>query len=305
MPDLEVLFARDEPVRARTCDFHIDLPWQIVKQDLESVVTASPNHASLEGMDKGGLDVAFMPLYLAPSRWLRAEPQQVWDLYNEQVLRLVMSGELGGRFLLSVENMEPYNKAGLSFNYAEQIKRPKVVGLVHNDTNIYADSATGFRTHRGLSKEGRKLVRDLDSKGILIDVSHASEEVIFQLEDLVTHPIVATHSASARLCPHPRNLSDAALKFIATSGGVVGVPFVEKFLGDKTFGEHVAHIADVMGIRQVGVGSDLDGAKLVPDLDHVEKWRSGVQAHLSTIGMTPDEMDWVMGENILSLFPGI
>ena len=293
----------------RTCDFHIDLPWQITKQDLTDITPASQDHVSLEGMDKGGLDIAFMPLYLAPSRWQHAGEHEIWDNYfYKQVEVLKASGQFRKRLIPSIENMAPWAKVGLaqSLAYFKNHLKPRVVGLVHNQTNEFADSATDDPQHAGLSAAGVKLVKDLDAMGILIDVSHASDQVVWHVDELITNPMVATHSASDTIHPHRRNISNGAAMAVAKSGGVIGVPFVDKFIGKgNLLGDHILSLVNLVGIKHVGIGSDLDGATLAPGLDKVESWKAGVLAHLSHADLTPIEMDHVMGENILRLFPDI
>jgi membrane dipeptidase len=123
---------------------------------------------------------------------------------------------------ISMENAEPlaadpqrlqtYQRLGL-----------RMLGLVHSANNDFADSATALPQWRGLSPAGRELVAEANRLGILLDVSHASDQVFDQVLALSTAPIIASHSSSRAITPHPRNLDDRRLRELAAKGGVVQV----------------------------------------------------------------------------------
>jgi membrane dipeptidase len=86
----------------------------------------------------------------------------------------------------------------------------------------------------GLSDFGRRVVRRMNELGMLVDVSHVSDSTFRDVLATTTKPVIASHSACRALARHPRNLTDAQLRAIARTGGVVGINFYPVFL-DEAF----------------------------------------------------------------------
>ena len=106
----------------------------------------------------------------------------------------------------------------------------------------------------------------MNELGILVDVSHTSEETTRQALRISRKPIIASHSSAKEIYNHPRNLSDEMLKAIADKGGVVQVCLYHGFIAPnrgeadiRKVADHIDHIVKVAGIHAVGVGSDFDG----------------------------------------------
>jgi membrane dipeptidase len=100
----------------------------------------------------------------------------------------------------------------------------RMAGPVHNGDNQFADAANrGKRTWGGLSPLGREWVKEANRLGILIDLSHASDEAFDQVLALSTAPVVLSHSGPKALYDHPRNLDDGRIKALAAKGGVIFV----------------------------------------------------------------------------------
>lgn len=141
------------------------------------------------------------------------------------------------------------------------------ITLCHNGDNALCDAANkSLRTHGGLSALGKEVVQQLNQLGILIDISHASDETIEQVLALSQYPIIASHSSCRALCQHPRNLSDSHIRAIAQKGGVVQVclyhNFIDKVQERATVQravDHIDHIVSLAGVEAVGIGSDFDG----------------------------------------------
>lgn len=134
-------------------------------------------------------------------------------------------------------------------------------------------------TGPGLTAAGRRLVEACNRLGILIDLSHLNEAGFWDVARLSRAPLVATHSAAWTLSNSPRNLTDAQLAAVAESDGIVGVNYHKGFLrsdGDadqaaslSEIARHARYVADLVGVRHVGLGSDFDGAKMPDDLGDV------------------------------------
>ncbi|MBX3187263.1 MAG: dipeptidase [Labilithrix sp.] len=115
--------------------------------------------------------------------------------------------------------------------------------LTHSNTNEWADSA-GFSgppvvKHHGLSPFGEEVVREMQRIGMLVDISHTSDETFWAVMKIAKTPVIASHSSSRALADHRRNLTDDMLKGLAKNGGVAMVNFWSLFLS-KEYGAAAA-----------------------------------------------------------------
>jgi len=106
--------------------------------------------------------------------------------------------------------------------------------LTWNNTNNWADAGRGEKKHHGLSDFGKEVVREMNRLGMLVDVSHVSDETMSDALDVSKAPIIASHSSARALSNVPRNIPDDLLKRIAKNGGVVQVNFYSVFVDEKT-----------------------------------------------------------------------
>ncbi|MBR6376532.1 MAG: membrane dipeptidase [Oscillospiraceae bacterium] len=125
-------------------------------------------------------------------------------------------------------------------------------------------------TDQGLTDRGRAFVRRAQELGILIDVSHLSEKAFWDLVDITSAPIVASHSNSRAACDHTRNLTDKQFKVICNLGGLVGLNLYAPFLnasGRADFSDvkrHLDHFLELGGQHHLALGGDLDGCDKLP-----------------------------------------
>jgi membrane dipeptidase len=187
--------------------------------------------------------------------------------------------------------------------------------LTHTNTNDWADSA-GLNapepaTHHGLSPFGEEVVREMQRIGMLVDVSHVSDETFDDVMRVATCPVIASHSSARAVAPHRRNLSDDMLRALAKNGGVAMVNFFPGFIDpnyDATGGrgtplslliDHIAHVIDVAGEDHVGLGADFDGVPSLPEglggVDGLPK----ITLELVRRGYSDDVVKKVLGENFL------
>ena len=144
--------------------------------------------------------------------------------------------------------------------------------LCHNGDNDICDSARGNNEHGGVSTFGADVIREMNRTGMMVDLSHASEQSFYDAIDISRLPIVCSHSSARALCDHPRNLTDDQMRRLAATGGVAQVTFYNGFLrtdGQATIEDavrHLDHMVQVMGIDHVGIGTDFDGDGGVPGL---------------------------------------
>ncbi|MBO5136535.1 MAG: dipeptidase [Clostridia bacterium] len=170
----------------------------------------------------------------------------------------ILSIEGGEALMGSLENLE---------NYAEQ--GVKIITLTWNHNNEISHSITSDEG-LGLTAFGKKLVREMNKKGIIIDLSHISVQGFWDTLAITEKPVIASHSCVKSLCNHSRNLSDEQIKAIIKNRGVIGVNFYADFLSEENCTtdkilEHVDYIIASGGVENVGLGSDFDGMERLPE----------------------------------------
>lgn len=182
---------------------------------------------------------------------------------------------------------------------------------VGSDTPALAPSGHG-PSGNGLSPSlGRPLVQELNRLGVLIDLSHASDETAREALALSRAPVVWTHSVSRALHAHPRNVPDELLARIgpATEGknpGVVQCVFFPAFVGPSVeaanvsrLADHIEHVAGIVGKKHVGIGSDFDGMYVsVKGLEDASKYPNLITEMLKR-NWTDNEVKDLMGRNLM------
>ncbi|MEL6823498.1 MAG: dipeptidase [Calditrichota bacterium] len=131
-------------------------------------------------------------------------------------------------------------------------------------------------TGPGLTELGQKLVRRCNEMGIMLDLAHLNQKGFWEVATISEAPLVSTHTAVHSLCESSRNLTDAQIDAIGSSGGLIGITF---YVGDlREDGEenpdtpisrivdHIEYVAERIGVDHVALGSDFDGAMMPKDL---------------------------------------
>jgi len=160
----------------------------------------------------------------------------------------------------------------------------------------------------GLTKPGRELVQACNKLGVMIDLAHLNEKGFWDVVDLSSAPLVSTHSASHRLVPKARNLTDEQLKAIADSGGAVGVIFsVNDLAGERrpindapltAIIKHITYIAELIGVEHVAFGSDFDGTRIPSELQDVSRYQT-LAGLLEDAGYSLEEREQICWKNWL------
>jgi membrane dipeptidase len=234
---------------------------------------------------------------------LAAHPDQFeLALTPEDAPRIAGSGKRV--VYISMENASPLTLDPTLLQFYHD-KGLRVLGLVHFKNNAFADSATDQPEWHGLSPAGRALVAEANRMGLLIDQSHASDDVFDQLLELSKAPIVLTHSSSRAVFDHPRNLDDERLKKLAASGGVIQVNSYPAYVSDReggpTFDDymaHVLHILKLIGPDHVGFGADWDGGGGVKGMQDITALPK-ITARLLAEGYTETEIANMWSGNLL------
>lgn len=172
----------------------------------------------------------------------------------------------------------------------------RMFGLVHFFDNEIGGSSAGVEKG-GLTDLGRQVVRIMNEASIIIDLAHASEQLIDEVLAMSTQPVVVSHTGVKGVHDSPRNLSDRHLKAIAAKGGMVGLGFWEEASGGQSVNDiarAIRYTADLIGVEHVSLGSDFDGAVTVPfDASQMILLTEA----LMTVGFNDDEIIQIMGGN--------
>ena len=182
--------------------------------------------------------------------------------------------------VLHLEGAEPID-AGLEALDVLHAAGLRSLGLVWSRPNAFAEGAP-FRFPStpdigdGLTEAGRRLVAECNRLGILIDLAHLNERGFWDVAAVSTAPLVASHSNAYALSANSRNLTDAQLDEIGSSGGIVGVTYHAGMLTEvggldpdvplARVVDHVDYVVGRVGIDHVGFGSDFDGATVPTEL---------------------------------------
>lgn len=141
----------------------------------------------------------------------------------------------------------------------------RITTLGWNEKNVLCGS---HKTGGGLTDQGREYVFEAQRLGMLIDVSHISDEAFWDIMDITQGPVLATHSNSRAVYDASRNLTDDMFKAICKTGGVAGLNLYADFLGENatldTVCDHVLHWLELGGEKHVALGGDLDGCDALP-----------------------------------------
>lgn len=171
------------------------------------------------------------------------------------------------------------------------------IGPVWSRPNIFGSGVPfSFPLHPdcgdGLTPWGKDLVRECNSLGIMIDLSHITAKGFWDVHAISTKPLVATHSNAYALSHTARNLTDEQLAAIAETDGMVGLNYAVPFLREdgtnnadtplETMVRHIDYLVSKVGIDRVGMGSDFDGATIpeaLGDVTGLPKLVEALQAH--------------------------
>jgi membrane dipeptidase len=118
--------------------------------------------------------------------------------------------------------------------------------LTHSNTNDWADSSTDAPRWHGLNELGKNVVREMNRIGMIVDLSHVSDETFYAALQVTTKPVILSHSSCRALDNHPRNASDDMLRALAKNGGVVGINFYSEFVDQHFHDAMLARNKDLL-----------------------------------------------------------
>lgn len=218
------------------------------------------------------------------------------------------------------------------------LERPEMVALfselgvrqmhfAYNRNNAVAGGC--HDVPQGLTALGRRMVASVNAAGVLMDCAHTERRTTLDIMACSRHPVVFSHANPLALAEHGRNITDEQIRACATTGGVVCISGVSRFLGVAVPGaadiaRHVAYVADLVGPEHVGLGLDIGFGQ--PGLDDnppapfdpaywwpasagygqgisemryapVETWQA-LPAALQDVGLSPADIEGVLGDNM-------
>jgi membrane dipeptidase len=233
-------------------DTHIDVPERL-EENWEDVTRATKmGDFDYERARRGGLDVPFMSIYTpaeseaegtsfgmanrlidrvealvgrAPDKFMLVRTPREAELAHQRgLIGLAMGMENGAPIDGKLENAAFFRGRGISY-----------ITLAHSLSNHISDSSYDERRQwNGLSPFGRELVAEMNRLGIMVDISHVSDEAFFQVLEISRVPVIASHSSARFFTPGwERNMSDEMIKALAAKGGVIMVNFGSSFLTEE------------------------------------------------------------------------
>ena len=286
----------------------------------------------LPRIKEGGVDCLLFAMYVSPlhtSRLLRLVQMldkfhMELEKYPEQIALAtsysdIMKAYAEGKTaaVITIEGGEPLEGKIESLRAAYRLGARSLT-LTHFPRNELGDGS-GADSGSHLTEFGAEVVKEMNRLGMIVDISHLNETGFWDVMELSSDPVIATHSNCKALCSHHRNLTDDQIKALADKGGVINLSFCAGFIKDGVgFGDpealskvtvndwldHLNHAVELVGADHVGVGSDLDGGCGFPGLDDVTKFPTLTEGMVSR-GYSEEDIVKILGGNNLRVFKKI
>lgn len=321
-----------------TIDTHIDIPWP---NGPDAFVDAprgrDARRVDLPKMKRGGLGAgcfaAYIPQGPRDAAGLAAASERALAMLDAIVAMGRTEGDVQARVTETADAIEQARRDGviavipsvenghaigddLGLLAAFRARGARYMTLTHNGHNLLSDSSNpradlgdGPTLHGGLSAFGREAVAEMNRLGMLVDISHVSQQAALQAAMVSKVPVLATHSCVRALCDVPRNVDDLMLEAIRDCGGMVNVTAVPSFVrrggkaaevSVKDFVDHIDYIVKHAGLAHCGISSDFDGGGGFSDW-HDAADSVNVTAELLRRGYGSSEIEALWGGNFLRL----
>ena len=230
-------------------DTHVDVPYRLVTRPADVSAATEDGHFDHPRARAGGLNAPFMSIYTPAdleaegSSYQKAEelidivekivadsggkfaiattPGDLRQQFEEDVISLPMGMENGAPIDGKLANLQHFFDRGIRY-----------ITLTHSLSNHISDSS--FDTNKqwgGLSEFGAEVVREMNRLGIMVDISHVSDETFWQVLDITAVPVIASHSSARHFTPgFERNMGDDMINALADNGGVIMINFGSAFV---------------------------------------------------------------------------
>jgi len=235
--------------RAIVIDTHVDTPMLMAGRGLDIGRRNDFGNLDLVRMKEGGLDAVFMAVFVsndldddhpaqhalqtiavihqqvclnAPLAEIAYSPGDIRRIAKTGRRAVLIGMENGGPVERSLDLLRMYYRLGVRY-----------ITLTHMKSNPICDSSTDDPRWGGLSPFGIEMVAEMNRLGMMIDVSHISDDAFFDVIERSAAPVIASHSATRALCDSPRDLTDEMLAALSRNGGVIQIVFYSGFLSDE------------------------------------------------------------------------
>ncbi len=255
----------DEELRAKAAqlaqefiiiDTHVDLPYRLQNKMEDVSVKTEEGNFDYERAKEGGLDAPFMSIYVSsrmqkegkakehaeelidlveniaadhPEKFAVARsPEEVREYFKKGTIAFPMGMENGAPVEDDLANLKHFYDRGISY-----------ITLTHSENNQICDSSfADEKKWNGLSPFGREVVKEMNRLGIMVDVSHITDDTFYQVMELSKAPAIASHSSCRAFTPDwERNIDDEMIKLLASKGGVVQINFGSMFLLEESLNQ--------------------------------------------------------------------
>ena len=252
-------------------DTHIDLPYRLTTKKMEDISRRTDlGEFDYPRAKAGGLDAAFMAVYVPAEYQEKGGAKEVADGLIDLVESLEnkwpdkfsiarSSSELQANFEkglfslpMGIENGAAIEDelGNLEYFYERGVR---YITLVHGTSNQLCDSSyDSNRKWKGLSPLGRETVVEMNRLGIMVDVSHVSDESFYDVIEVSKAPVIASHSSCRYFTPGwERNMDDRMIRLLAENGGIIQINFGSMFLTQdyREAGKRVEEFLDEKGIE--------------------------------------------------------
>ncbi|HXZ78910.1 MAG TPA: dipeptidase [Terriglobales bacterium] len=230
-------------------DTHNDTVQRVVFERVDLGQRLPDGAIDLVRLQEGGIHVPFFALWV-PTYYPGAEAvrrtldfrdamQAVFDKYPDRIELATSARDIerivGQKKIAAVLTIEGGHQIDNDLAVLRMYRRMGILSmtLTHFRNNDWADSSTDKPLHNGLTDFGKQVVREMNSLGMLVDISHVSDKTFYDVLQVTTKPVIASHSSCRSISDIPRNMTDDMLRALAHNGGVVGINFGAAFLNAK------------------------------------------------------------------------
>ena len=237
-----------------TVDTHVDTPMRLVRSDFNLGERHEPERrggkVDFPRMKEGGLDAIFFAVFIGQgartpggNEKAKKTALNIFDAIHEALKNHAGLAELavtpddayriektGKRAIfIGIENGYPVgNDLSLIPKYYDLGAR--YITICHTRNNDICDSSTDSTEHNGLSEFGEEVVAEMNRVGMMVDLSHASDETFYDVLKISKSPVICSHSCSRAICDSPRNLDDDMLKKLSENGGVIQMCILSSYV---------------------------------------------------------------------------
>lgn len=190
--------------------------------------------------------------------------------------------------------------------YAMHANGLRLIQLIHFRNNELGHMQTWPYSPGGLTEFGRKVVREANRLGLIIDLAHANEQTIDEVLELSEHPVIFSHGGVREYTDHDRAVTDEQIRAIAAKGGAIGIwPHGRHIKDIAEMVDYMEHVINTGGVDHVGIGSDLRGISQYVEGFGEEADFHAIAVELLDRGYSDEDVGKVMGGNFFRIWQSV